>query len=230
MDALTALPAGCRMPAEWEPHEATWIAWPHNQDDWPDKFDAIPWVFTEVVRHLHRSETVRVLVNSEVAEESARDFLECLDLHGSHQIELITVPTDSVWTRDYGPLFVKPDAGPVIATDWHFNGWARYANWKYDDAVNAELAHLYDWPFFSVKHNGRRVVLEGGSIDVNGQGLLLTTEECLLDPVQARNPDMSREDVERILGEALGARKVLWLDRGLAADDTHGHVDELARF
>lgn len=230
MPIIDKLPGGCRMPAEWEPHEATWIAWPHNQDDWPDKFDAIPWVYAEIVRHLHRSETVRVLVNNEVAEESARSFLECLDLRGGHKVELITAPTDRVWTRDYCPLFVKSPDGSVVATDWHFNGWAKYPNWKYDDAVNEELSRQFDWPLFTVRHNGRRVVLEGGSIEVNGQGLLLTTEECLLDPVQARNPEMSREDIARVLFETLGVEKVLWLKRGIVGDDTHGHIDDLARF
>src|SRR3989442_11141319 len=109
MPILDKLPAGCRMPAEWEPHEATWLAWPHNQDDWPDKFEAIPWVFGEIVRHLCRSERVRILVNNEVADEAARSFLECLHLYG-HPIELVALPTDRVWTRDYAPLFVlAPD-------------------------------------------------------------------------------------------------------------------------
>jgi agmatine deiminase len=217
-----------RMPAEWEPHEATLIAWPHNQDDWPDKFAAIPWVYAEIVRHLHRSETVRILVNDESAE-SARAVLGYLPLDGP-RIEFVSVPTDRVWTRDYGPLFVRADDGSLVATDWHFNGWAKYPNWKYDDAVVGELAGRFGWRTLRPEVGGRRVVLEGGSIDVNGAGLLLTTEECLLSPVQARNPDLSRADLERVLGEVLGARKVLWLGCGIAGDDTHGHIDDLARF
>ena len=217
-----------RMPAEWEAHEATWIAWPHNQDDWPDKFAAIPWVYAEIVRHLHRSETVRILVNDESAE-AARAVLGYLALDWT-RIEFVSIPTDRVWTRDYGPLFVRDDGGSLVATDWHFNGWAKYSNWKYDDAVVGELAGRYGWRTLRPEVGGHRVVLEGGSIDVNGEGLLLTTEECLLSPVQARNPDLSRADLERVLGEALGARKVLWLGCGIVGDDTHGHVDDLARF
>ena len=217
-----------RMPAEWEPHEATWIAWPHNQDDWPDKFAAIPWVYTEIVRHLHRSETVRILVN-DASAASARAVLDYLPLDWT-RIEFVSVPTDRVWTRDYGPLFVRDDGGFLIATDWHFNGWAKYPNWKYDDAVVGELAGRYGWRTLRPEVSGRRVVLEGGSIDVNGEGLLLTTEECLLSPVQARNPDLGRAELEAVLGEVLGARKVLWLGRGIVGDDTHGHVDDLARF
>jgi agmatine deiminase len=118
----------------------------------------------------------------------------------------------------------------MIATGWQFNGWAKYPNWRYDAVVPAELAREHNWPLFQPMHNGKPVVLEGGSIDVNGQGLLLTTEECLLDPVQARNPDLTRQDLERLLGEVLGIQKVLWLGRGITGDDTHGHIDDLARF
>ncbi len=217
-----------RMPAEWEPHEATWIAWPHNQDDWPDKFAAIPWVYAEIVRHLHRSETVRILVN-DASAEAARAVLDYLPLDWT-RIEFVSLPTDRVWTRDYGPLFVRDDAGSLVATDWHFNGWAKYPNWKYDDAVVGELAWRYGWRTLRPEVGGRRVVLEGGSIDVNGQGCLLTTEECLLSDVQQRNPGLSRADYEQAFADYLGARKVLWLGRGIAGDDTHGHVDDLARF
>ena len=216
-----------RMPAEWEEHEATWIAWPHNRDDWPDKFAAIPWVYGEIVRHLHRSEKVRILVHD--TAESARAVLDCLPLDWT-RIEFVSVPTDRVWTRDYCPLFALAEDGSLVATDWHFNGWAKYDNWKYDDAVSAELTRRYGWPTVQPMAGGRRVVLEGGSIDVNGQGLLLTTEECLLSPVQARNPGLTRQELEEVLGAALGVRKVLWLGRGIVGDDTHGHVDDLARF
>ncbi len=229
MTVLDQLPPGCRMPAEWEPHAATWIAWPHNRDDWPDKFDAVPWVYAEIVRHLHRREPVRILVNNEVAAEGARRTLSCCDFDGS-RVRLVRVPTDRVWTRDYAPLFVVAPDGSLVATDWRFNGWAKYPNHKYDDAVPARLARRFGWPLYRPRAGGRRVVLEGGSIDVNGRGLLLTTEECLLSPVQARNPGLGREEMERVLAEALGVRKVLWLGRGIAGDDTHGHVDDLARF
>ncbi len=227
MAILDKLPVGCRMPAEWEPHEATWIAWPHNQDDWPGKFDAIPWVYCEIVRHLHRSERVFLIVPP--ASTAHIDVLEELDL--DRRVDVIEVPTDRVWTRDYAPIFVKSPDGGLIATDWRFNAWAKYPNWKYDDAVTEMLAEgEFHWPRYQPQMDGRRIVLEGGSIDVNGQGLLLTTEECLLSPVQARNPGLSKEDIERVFGEVLGIRKVLWLGRGITGDDTHGHIDDLARF
>jgi agmatine deiminase len=215
------------MPAEWEPHVATWLAWPHNQEDWPGKFAAIPWVYGEIIRHLCRSERVFLLVPP--ASTTHLDVLEELGL--DRRVAVIEVPTDRVWTRDYGPSFVKAPDGTLIATDWHFNGWAKYANWKYDDAVNEALAEgEFHWPRYQPTVNGRRVVLEGGSIDVNGAGLLLTTEECLLSPVQARNPGLKKEDLERVFAEVLGIRKVLWLGRGIVGDDTHGHIDDLARF
>ena len=215
------------MPAEWEPHQATWIAWPHNHDDWPGKFGAIPWVYGEIVRCLHRSERVRLLAPP--ASSSHLDALEQLDLDW-RRIDVIEMPTDRVWTRDYASIFVKAPDGSLIATDWQFNAWARYPNWKYDDAVPAALAERFGWPIHQPRANGRRIVLEGGSIDVNGQGLLLTTEECLLSKEQARNPDLTRDDIERVFREVLGIRKVLWLGRGIVGDDTHGHVDDLARF
>jgi agmatine deiminase len=229
MPILDQLPDECRMPAEWEPHEGTWIAWPHNRDDWPDKFDSIPWVYAEIVRHLHHCEHVYILVNNDVAAESARDVLERVGVD-RQRVHFVCVPTDRVWTRDFAPIFVRVADDSLIATAWQLNGWAKYPNCKYDEAVPRELARLYGWALYEPKIGERRVVLEGGSIDVNGGGLLLTTEECLLSHVQARNPGLTKEDVERVLSETLGIEKVLWLGRGIAGDDTHGHIDDLARF
>jgi agmatine deiminase len=228
---MTVTPAslGYRMPAEWEPHEATWIAWPHRKDDWPGKFAAIPWVYAEIMRHLHASEPVRILVNNARAEERARQVLSQVRLDWS-RIQFFHIRTDRVWTRDYGPIFVRGPGGDVAITDWKFNAWAKYPDWKHDDAVPARIARDLTLRAWAPEYNGHRVVLEGGSIDVNGQGLLLTTEECLLSPVQARNPGLSREDVEGVLRDYLGVRQVLWLGQGIAGDDTHGHVDDLARF
>jgi agmatine deiminase len=228
---MTDVPAalGYRMPAEWEPHAATWVAWPHRSADWPGKLTAVVWVYAEIVRHLSRSEPVRVLVNDAQAGIRAGRVLRAngVDLG---RVEFVPVPTDRVWTRDSGPIFVVGPGGSVAATDWRFNGWAKYADWQLDDAVPARLCELFGWRSWQPEVNGRRVVLEGGSIDVNGEGLLLTTEECLLSPVQARNPDLTQDDLERVLGDYLGVKKVLWLGRGIAGDDTHGHVDDLARF
>ena len=237
------------MPAEWEPHEATWIAWPHNRSDWPGKFEAIPWVYAEIVRHLSRSERVNVLVNDESAEVKARGVLvraavlaEQAAEPGKHvgNVEFIRIPTNRAWTRDYGPIFVKRKSAPqdglptVGATAWRFNAWAKYNDWKLDAPVSSELAARLGLPAWKpiVNLNGKpqRVVLEGGSIDVNGRGTLITTEECLLSEVQQRNPGLSRALLERIFADYLGVKKVIWLERGIAGDDTHGHVDDITRF
>jgi agmatine deiminase len=215
---------GFRMPAEWEPHEATWIAWPHNKDDWPGRFEPIPWVYGEIVRKLSRVERVRILLQSVEIEYSARTVLEKVGVEWD-AIEFFSVPTDRVWARDFAPLFIKNAAGEVAATKWRFNAWAKYENHLADDAAGFAIPELIG---VDAWHPG--LVLEGGSIDVNGAGLLLTTEECLLSPVQARNPGLSREEVENALGEYLGIDRVLWLRNGIAGDDTHGHIDDLARF
>jgi agmatine deiminase len=228
---MAAVPAdlGYRMPAEWESHEATWIAWPHRRDDWPGKFAPIAWVYTEIVRHLHESECVRILVNDASAELRVRRILSraAIDLS---RIEFFHFPTDRVWTRDYGPLFIRNDNGEIAITDWQFNAWAKYPDWQHDNAIPRQIRAVLGCTAWEPRVDSRPVVLEGGSIDVNGQGLLLTTEECLLDTVQARNPGLGRQELEHAFAEYLGIRKVLWLGRGIAGDDTHGHVDDLARF
>ena len=215
---------GFRMPAEWEPHEATWIAWPHNRDDWPGRFAPIPWVYAEIVRKLARVERVRILVQGRAAEDAARRILRKADANLA-AVEFFHAPTDRSWTRDYCPLFVKNRAGEVALTNWLFNAWAKYDDWRNDAAIPAVLAaalKLRAWE--------PGLVLEGGSVDVNGRGLLLSTEECLLSPVQARNPQLTRREIETALREYLGVRQVIWLHNGIAGDDTHGHIDDLARF
>jgi agmatine deiminase len=228
---MTAAPAtdGWFMPAEWQPHEATWLAWPHNRDDWPGKFASIPWVYAEIVKHLHTGEFVHILVNDSAAEKRAQGVLTKVGVD-LQRVRFFPIPTDRVWLRDSGPIFVTDRAGMVAMTDWHFNAWAKYDNWQQDDQVPTRInAHLR-LKRWQPKCKGKRVVLEGGSIDVNGAGLLLTTEECLLSPIQARNPHLSRAEIEQVLGAYLGVKKVLWLGNGIAGDDTHGHVDDLARF
>lgn len=217
------------MPAEWEPHAATWLAWPHQASDWPGKIAPIPWVYSEIVRHLHRNEHVHILVEDAGMRTDAK---RCLTKAGVDlkQVKFHRWPTDRVWMRDSGPSFVVGPNGEKALVDWRFNAWAKYANWKNDDLIPSRIASLTGYPAWRPMFNGRRVVLEGGSIDVNGRGLMLTTEECLLSDVQCRNPGMSREDYERIFAEYLSVTKTLWLNRGIAGDDTHGHVDDLARF
>jgi agmatine deiminase len=242
------------MPAEWEPHEATWIAWPHNRSDWPGKFEAIPWVYAEIVRHLARSERVNILVNDEPAEAKAREVLVRANVipkaaaqpgKAAGSISFVQLPTNRAWMRDSGPIFVtrklaaKLAPGPrklpgVAATAWRFNAWAKYNDWKLDAPVSGEIAQrvgVPHWkPMVHAKGKPWRVVLEGGSIDVNGRGTLITTEECLLSEIQQRNPGVSREQLEQIFRDYLGIRKVLWLERGIVGDDTHGHVDDITRF
>jgi agmatine deiminase len=217
------------MPAEWEAHEATWIAWPHHRSDWPAKFAAIAWVYAEIIRQLHQCENVCILVNDASMEEKARKTLEKVSLDWS-RIRFYRVPTNRAWTRDYGPLFITSADGETAITDWRFNAWAKYPDWELDNAVPRRLARLLRLPCWSPEVDGRQLVLEGGSIDVNGRGLLLTTEQCLLSPDQARNPGIDRVNLEGALHRFLGTRKVLWLGQGIAGDDTHGHVDDLARF
>jgi agmatine deiminase len=224
---------GFRMPAEWEPHAATWIAWPHERSDWPGKFAPIPWVFGEAVRHLAAGERVRILVDDEGAEWRARAVLGKVGADLG-RVDFYRVRTDRVWTRDYCPQFVRGPDGEAGLVNFQFNAWAKYPNWRLDDAVTDQLAKRLKRRQWKITIEGRkkRVVLEGGSIDVNGRGTLLTTEECLLAPdgVQPRNPGLGRAELEAILGAALGVRKVLWLGDGIVGDDTHGHIDDLARF
>ena len=220
------------MPAEWEPHEATWIGWPHNRSDWPGRFGPIPWVYAEIARWILRGETLRVLVESRAHEESARRVLRRVGAD-SARIEFFRIPTDRGWTRDSGPAFVRRGAPrPEVAIRrFRFNGWARYPDWRKDDRVPERVARALDLRVFPAAPSGREVVLEGGAIEVNGSGTLISTEECLLDPrVQVRTPGFARADYERVFRDSLGAENVLWLGRGIAGDDTHGHVDDLCRF
>src|SRR5579885_1625507 len=217
-----------RMPAEWQAHAATWIAWPHNASDWPGKFQAIPWVYADIVRHLSRVELVHILVNDAAAAKRARSILKRSGANIAN-VFFHQWPTDRVWTRDSGPIFVKNDTGLAI-TNWKFNAWAKYDNWQLDNEIPDHVAkelRLQQWQPIIGDH---RVVLEGGSIDVNGAGSLITTEECLLSEVQQRNPGVSREQLEGVLHDYLGIDQVLWLGRGIAGDDTHGHVDDITRF
>ncbi len=224
------------MPAEWEPHEATWIAWPHNRSDWPGKMATIPWVFGEIVRRIALEEKVRILVSGAFQERQARRLLSRIGVESAGPkggAEFFRIPTDRAWARDFGPIFVhreKQEPGPAVA-GFRFNAWAKYPRYDRDARVAERIARARNVAYLPARCKGSLVVLEGGSIDVNGRGSLLTTEECLLDKVvQARNPDLDRKDVEAVMKDYLGVSNVLWLGRGIAGDDTHGHVDDLCRF
>jgi agmatine deiminase len=225
---------GYRMPAEWEPHEATWLAWPHNPEDWPGKFAAIPWLYAEIVRLLAARERVHLIVENAAMERRVKSMLSRAGVN-LDQVSFHRWPTDRGWTRDSGPIFVRNAKGQVGLTNWRFNGWAKYDDWHLDDKLPGRAQKLLGCPHWqpTVQSQDRAkhpVVLEGGSIDVNGAGLLLTTEECLLSDVQQRNPGLSREKLERVFYDFLGIDQVIWLGRGIAGDDTHGHVDDIARF
>ena len=240
------------MPAEWEPHDATWLAWPHYREDWPGKFEPIPWVYAEIIRHLARHERVELIVNDAASEKRARKILERANALGDN-IRFHRWPTNRVWTRDSGCTFVTSSSfAPVdsrgrlsprvsrrdralsayelAGVKWWFNAWAKYSNYQHDEQIGSLMAKAADAREVRAVFGKHRVVLEGGSIDVNGQGTLLTTEECLLSKVQQRNPTMKRNDYEKVFSEYLGIKSVIWLGSGIAGDDTHGHVDDITRF
>jgi agmatine deiminase len=220
---------GFSMPAEWEKHEATWLGWPHNPTDWPGKLDTIRWVYTEIVRKITAGELVRLLVNSKSEERAARDYLQRAGAD-VRRVEFIAHPTNRGWTRDSGPLFVRRKRETAIV-HFHFNAWAKYDDWRKDRRVPEIAAKLLNKRLFEAEVGGRKFVLEGGGIDVNGRGTLLTTEECYLDTrVQVRNPGLGRREFETGLREYLGVTNILWLAGGVAGDDTHGHVDDICRF
>jgi agmatine deiminase len=224
---------GYRMPAEWERHEATWLAWPHNPEDWPGKFQPIPWIYAEIVRLLSYRERVSIAVQNAAEQRRAESILK--RAHANlENVYFHEWMTDRVWTRDSGPIFVRNGQGQVAITNWKFNAWAKYDDWHNDDQLPGRISALLGmraWePAIDLPGGRQKVVLEGGSIDTNGQGILLTTQECLLSEVQQRNPGVTREQLEGVLHDYLGIEQVLWLGRGISGDDTHGHVDDITRF
>ncbi|HSY91861.1 MAG TPA: agmatine deiminase family protein [Candidatus Binatus sp.] len=283
LNSASPLPAalGYRMPAEWEPHAATWLAWPHYHDDWPGKFEPIPWVYAEIIRNLAKHERVELIVNNATAARQARKVLERAEALSAN-IRFHRWPTNRVWLRDSGciflapqPGFARPDSrgrlsphedregheftradkarkrngasapqGGPFALKFRFNAWAKYSNWRFDEKIGSLMANVKS-PTLAAKNaarighplreihpvsGGKRIVLEGGSIDVNGLGTIITTEECLLSKVQERNPHMARVHYEKAFTDYLGAPHTIWLGRGIFGDDTHGHVDDLTRF
>jgi agmatine deiminase len=275
------------MPAEWEPHAATWLAWPHYKLDWPGKFEPIPWVYAEIIRYVSRHERVELIVKDRQAERLARRTLERANALNQN-LRFHCWPTDRVWTRDSGCAFVFPCGADTVreqmqghrnlhpvggnarivgpagraeedaedvrnprlkalhhpalasrhppnsvdlsAMKWRFNAWAKYPNWQHDEKIGSLMAQAAGAAEIQPMFRTHRVVLEGGSIDVNGCGTLITTEECLLGRVQPRNPGMKKRDYEKIFARYLGARNVIWLGCGIVGDDTHGHVDDVTRF
>lgn len=218
-----------RLPAEWEEHKSTIICWPHQKEDWPGKFEPIQWVYTEIVKNIVEGELVRIIVQSQNERKQAQKCLERahVDLNN---IEFIITETDRGWMRDSSPTFVK-NGGETTAIKFQFNGWAKYSNWKKDKHIPRTLSNVLDVDLLEAKYKDRTVVLEGGAIDSNGCGTLLTTEECLMDKkIQVRNPGFTKKDYEKVFNKYLGIKNLIWLGKGIAGDDTHGHVDDLCRF
>ena len=257
---------GYRMPAEWEPHASTWLAWPHFRGDWPGKFEPIPWVYAEIIRNLSRHERVDLIVNSEHAESGAKAVLEKADAL-SDNVVFHRWRTDRVWTRDSGCIFLTRAAAPpraqisdspvreswegheftradrsrktvgalapeegLFALHFQFDAWAKYENYKLDAKLGAHMAKSAVARIVHPMFGDQPIVLEGGSIDVNGRGTLITTEECLLSSTQQRNPRMDRAAYEQLFADYFGIQSVIWLGEGIEGDDTHGHVDDLTRF
>lgn len=224
--------ASLHYPAEWERHEATWLGWPHNRSDWPGKFGPIPWAFGEMARHITAGERLHLLVQDARHEASARRVLRAVGV-AEERVRFFRWPTNRGWTRDLGPMFARigPRRDRLAVLDYTFNAWAKYPDWKRDNAIAAKAAKALDVPALPVLHKGRSVVLEGGGLDVNGRGTLITTEECFMDQeVQCRNPGFAKKDWAAVFARYFGARNVLWFGKGIAGDDTHGHVDDLCRF
>jgi agmatine deiminase len=245
-DERTPAELGFSMPAEWERHEATWLGWPHNPNDWPDKVDTIRWVYGEMVRRISPGETVRILVNGAAEKKLAKRYLTRAGADLKN-VQFILHPTNRGWMRDSGPIFVRrrkgrgargggpkgpsrPDSETAIV-HFHFNAWAKYGDWQKDRRVPEMAARLLRKSLFNAEFKGKDFVLEGGGIDVNGRGTLLTTEECYLDPkVQVRNPGLGRKEIDETLKKYLGVTNILWLVAGPVGDDTHGHIDDICRF
>jgi agmatine deiminase len=234
---------GYSMPAEWEPHAATWLGWPHNETDWPGKIDTIRWVYGEMTQKISAGETIRILVRHRAEQKFAAGYLKragC-DLK---KIEFVVHPTNRGWMRDTGPIFVRrripqsavrsPQSETAIV-HFHFNAWAKYNDWRKDTKVPETAARILGKKLFNaerkVGHSTKNFVIEGGGIELNGRGTLLTTEECYLHPkIQVRNPGMTRAQYDDTFKKYLGVKNVLWLLNGPVGDDTHGHIDDICRF
>ncbi len=226
------------MPAEWEPHAATWLTWPHNATDWPGKFAVIPWVYGEMIRAIAGGETVRLIVRHSKDQHIASHVLRQAGVN-LRRVQFIQHATNRGWTRDTGPIFVRqfarsasgaPKSGTVIV-HFHFNGWAKYPNFQKDARVPEIAARQRRLPMVHAEVDGRPFTIEGGGIEVNGRGTLLSTEQCYLHPkIQVRNPGLARTEIESALRQYLGAENIFWLAKGPKGDDTHGHIDDICRF
>jgi agmatine deiminase len=219
-----------RMPAEWEAREGTWLTWPHHTDDWPGKFETVAWVFTEIVRILAAGERVEISCKDESACAVAQ---ECLELsHVEPNYRLHVFPTDRGWMRDCAPTAVYDQSGVLSWVRWDFNAWAKYDNYHLDRKIPELVEKVTGKKLIDALRpdNGKPLVLEGGAIETDGAGTMLVTEECLQSEIQCRNPGLTKSDYEKVFAQYLGIKKTIWLGRGCDGDDTHGHIDDIARF
>jgi agmatine deiminase len=235
-ETLSPAQLGFAMPAEWEKHEATWLGWPHNETDWPDKIDTIRWVYGEMVRKIAEGEIVRILVRNQAEAKFARSYLTRAGANLKN-VEFVIHATNRGWTRDSGPICVKRKAesgqrkAETAIVHFHFNAWAKYNDWQKDTRVPAIAAKYLKKRLFNAECDGKDFVVEGGGIELNGSGTLLTTEECYLHPkIQVRNPGLTREQYNETFKKYLGVTNVIWLLNGPVGDDTHGHIDDICRF
>jgi len=236
INPASATPAGLgyAMPAEWEPHAATWLGWPHNASDWPGKFAVIPWIYGEMARKISAGENIRLIIRHKKDELFARHVFKSVGVD-LRKIKFVTHPTNRGWTRDTGPIFVKSETGDrkseTAIVHFHFNGWAKYDNWRKDTKVPQAAAKLLGKKLFHAECDGKPFVIEGGGIELNGRGTLISTEECYLDPkIQVRNPGLGKKEIETTLKNYLGVKNIFWLAKGPKGDDTHGHIDDICRF
>ena len=218
-----------RFPAEWEKQKGILLCFPHNGKDWPGKYEAIQWAFIEFIKKVSLFETVFLVVANESLKEKVSDLLlmASVDLE---KISFIIHKTNRSWMRDSGPIIVKNN-GKSEAINFNFNGWAKYNNWQLDKHVPAIVSNFLEVPLTQAKFQGDKIILEGGALEVNGKGTLITTEECLLHPsIQVRNEGYTKVEYEAVFKEYLGVTNTIWLGEGVIGDDTHGHVDDLCRF
>ena len=218
-----------RMPAEWEFQKSTWIAWPHNKNDWPGKYDGIPSVFAIIISAISKVQLVNILVNNKSDYKKIEIILKRFGTK-INNIKLIHCKTDRSWVRDSLPIFLKIKKNKKILSNWEFNAWAKYKNFKKENKNYLKIKNVTKIKIIKPKLKKKKIVLEGGSIDVNGNGLLLTTKQCLLSKIQQRNKGFKTKDYENIFKKFLGINRVIWLNNGIEGDDTHGHIDDIARF
>lgn len=211
-----------RMPAEWEPHQATWLTWPHDEAHWPGKFEKIPAIWARMVKELESGEEVHINIHDDKTRHVAESALEKVGSSGKN-VHFHSIRNQFSWARDHGPIFVRDKNNKVVITNWKYNAWGEKWPFEVDDQIPSHIAKILNLPEIKIP-----MVLEGGSIDVNGDGVLLTTKSCLLN--KNRNPDFSKQKIEDYLSKVLGVKKILWLGDGIEGDDTDGHVDDLTRF